>query len=126
MLNTGTEAYSASSCEHRVGPGADAHGRHLAREHQGGVARRLAARELHLAGAQHDRVAAQLVDAHLEGHARARRGLLEDQGHAAPGQSARGERRVLQLDRAVQQRVSSRRAKLGACEEVGRHSQSVL
>ena len=39
-------------------------------------------------------VAAQLVDADLEGHARAGRGLLEDQRHAAPGERLRGQRRA--------------------------------
>ena len=48
-------------------------------------------------------------DADLEGHPRARRGLLEDQRDAAARQRARGQRRGLQLERAVEQRVAARR-----------------
>ena len=63
----------------------------MAREHERGVADRLAARELHLVGAQDDRVAAELDDAGLERQPRARRGLLEEQ-RDAPAASASDER----------------------------------
>ena len=68
--------------------------------------------------AQHHRVAAELVDAHLEGHARARGGLLEDQRHIAPGKRPRGQWRGLQLERPVQQRVQLGGAELGTGEEM--------
>jgi hypothetical protein len=84
---------------------AQADRRHVAREHARGVAHRLAARELQLAGAQHHRVAAELGDAGLEGDARAGRGLLEDQGDAAAGERLRGERRGLELRGAVEEGV---------------------
>ena len=83
--------------EHRVGSGADAERGDVAGEDVGGVAQRLAAGELQVVGAQHQRVAAELVDAGLEGEPGARRGVLEEQRDAAPGERARGERRGLQL-----------------------------
>ena len=103
-VEDGDRGVGGQLLQDRVGAGPDPQGRDLTGEHQSGVAGGLAARELGLAGAQDHGVAAQLVYAHLEGHARARGGLLEDQGHPAPGQSARGEGRVLELDRAVQER----------------------
>ena len=45
--------------------------------------------QLHLVGAQDHRLAAELDDADLKGQARARRGLLEDERHAAARQRAR-------------------------------------
>ena len=50
-------------------------------------------------------MAAQLEDADLDRDARARRGLLEDERDGPAGQRARGERRRLELERAVEQRV---------------------
>ena len=115
---TGTALCAASSSSDRVGARAHADGRDVAREHERGVAQRLAARELQLVGAQHDRVAAELVDADLERQPRARRGLLEDQRDAAPGERLRGERRALQLERAVEQRVELAARQLGPGEEM--------
>ncbi len=69
--------------EPRVGTGADADRRDVPGEHPRGVPDRLAAGELQLVAAQHDRMAAELEDACLEGQPRARRVLLEDQRHAA-------------------------------------------
>ncbi len=91
---------------------------HVAGEDVGGVAQRLAARELQLVGAQHDGMAAELVHADLEGQARARGGLLEDQRDAPPGERLRGQRRGLQLERAVEQRVQLGGGELGPGEEV--------
>ena len=90
-------------------------------EHEGGVPQRLPPRELQLVGAQHQRPAAELVHAHLEGHPRARGGLLEDQRHAAARQRLRGQRRGLQLERPVEQPVELLGAQLGAREEVSCH-----
>ena len=84
----------------------------------GGVAQRLAAGQLQLIGAQHNGMAAQLVHAHLERQPGARRGLLEDQRDAAPGERLRGQRRGLQLERAIEQRVELAGGELGACEEM--------
>ena len=81
----------------RLVAAAHAQGREVSREHDRGVAQRLAARCLQLVGAQHDRVAAKLADADLEGHAGAGGGLLEDEPHAATAQRLRGERRALEL-----------------------------
>jgi len=104
--------------EHLLGPGAHADGGDVAREHERGVAQRLAARELQLVGAQHDGVAAQLVDADLEGQPRARGGLLEDQRDAARAQRVRGQRRGLELERAIEQRAQLVGGQLGSGEEM--------
>ncbi len=122
----GTELYSASSASIASGPVRMPTRADMAREHERGVAQRLAARELQLVGAQHHRMAAELVDAHLEGDARPRRGLLEDQRDAAPGERPRGERRGLQLERAVEQRVQLGGAQLRAGEEVACHGPASL
>ena len=106
--------------EQRVGPGAHADGVDVAREHERGVPDRLAARELHLVGAQDHRVAAELDDAGLEGHARARRGLLEDERDDAVAQRVGRARRGLELGGAVEQRAQLVGAQLGAGEEVAR------
>ena len=87
-------------------------------EHERGVARGLSARELQLVGAQHDGMTTQLVDADLERQPRPGRGLLEDQRDALPGERARGERRRLQLERAVEQRGELRGRELGAGQKM--------
>ena len=69
------------------------------REDERGVAQRLAARDLQLARAQHDRVAAELEDAGLERQPRARRRLLEDER----------DRPALERPRAAAARPSSAR-----------------
>lgn len=69
-----------------VGAGADHDRVDVAGEDAGGVANRLAARELHLIAAEDDRVRAQLGDPDLEADPRPRRGLLEDEGDAAAGE----------------------------------------
>ena len=112
--------------EHLVRSGAHADRGDVAREHERRVAQRLAARELQLVGAQHDGVAAELVDADLEGDARARRGLLEDQRDAAPVQRARGQRRRLQLQRAVEQRRQLAGGKLGSSQKLPWHGRASL
>ena len=86
-----------------AGPQAD--GRDVAGEHERGVAHRLAAGDLQLVGAQHHRVAAELEDAGLERQARARRGLLEEQGDGAARERPRGGGVGLERERAVEQRV---------------------
>jgi endonuclease/exonuclease/phosphatase family metal-dependent hydrolase len=60
----------------------------VAREHPARVADRLAARKLQFVAAQDYRRRPQLGDADLEGNPRPGRGLLEDEGNAAPGQIA--------------------------------------
>ncbi len=117
MLTTGTERARPAPSS-LVGARAHADRGDVAGEHQRRVAQRLAARELQLIGAQHDRMAAELVDPHLEGHARARRGLLEYQRHLAPLQGAARQRRRLQLERPVEQCVELCRAELGAGEKM--------
>src|SRR3954471_11896814 len=64
---------------------------------------------------------AELVHPHLEREPRARRRLVEDQGHAAPRQRARGEPVALQLQRAVEKPLELLARKLLAGEEVTRH-----
>ncbi len=125
MLNTGIVACSASSSSSASGPGAHPHGGHLTREHQRGVARRLPAREL-----QSLRSAAPPGGHQARGRPSRRRGACawrasrRSSATPRPAERARGERRALQLDRAVEQRVELGRAKLGACEEVARRRQS--
>ena len=58
--------------------GADEDAVDIARQHARRVLHRLAAADLQIAGAQEERLPAQLIHPHLEGHARARRGFLED------------------------------------------------
>jgi hypothetical protein len=52
--------------DERVGPGPDAHAGDVTGEHVGGVADRLPAADLHLVGAQHHGMAAELGDPRLE------------------------------------------------------------
>jgi endonuclease/exonuclease/phosphatase family metal-dependent hydrolase len=71
-----------------VGARADYDRVEVAGEHPAGVAGGLAARKLHFVAAQDDWCRAKLGDADLEGDPRPRRGLLEDEGDAAPGEVA--------------------------------------
>ena len=107
--------------ENRLGPGPHADGIEVAREHEHRVAQRLTARELQLVGAQDQRVAAQLDDAHLEGHPRPRRWLLEHQPHAALVERLRAARRRLQLERPLDQRAQFGAVQLSTCEEMPGH-----
>ena len=118
MLTIGHRGVGGELREHRVGPGAHTHRGDVPGEHQRGVARGLPSRELQLVGAQHHGVAAQLVDADLEGETGAGGGVLEDQRHAAPGEHLRGERRGLQLGGAGEQSVELGGAQLGSREIV--------
>ena len=118
MLTIGTWQCRASSTQHLVRAGADADRSDVAREHERGVLQRLAAGELHLVGAQHDGMPAELVDADLEGDARACRGLLEDQRDAAARERPARQRRLGQLLGARQQRLQLGGRELGACEEM--------
>ncbi len=74
----------ARGCTHRVEPllgeGAEDGGVDVAAEHMGGVLDRFAPRHLRVLREDGERLRSQLVDADLEGQARARRGLLEDDG----------------------------------------------
>ena len=104
-----------------VRAGADHDRVDVAREHPGGVADRLAARELHFVAAQDDRGRAELGDPDLEGDPRPRRGLLEDEGDAAPGQRLGAEPLAaprFQRGGAVEQLAELEGAQLFACEEV--------
>jgi endonuclease/exonuclease/phosphatase family metal-dependent hydrolase len=67
-----------------MGAGADHDRVDEAGEDAAGVADRLAAGELHFVAAEDDRVGAELDDADLEGDPGPGRGLLEDEGDAAP------------------------------------------
>ena len=109
-----------------IGTGAHADGGHVPGEHQRGIAQRLATRQLQLLGAQHDGMTAELVDADLEGQPRARGGLLEDQRDAATVERARGERRRLELERAVQQRVELAGRELRASQKIAWHGRASL
>ena len=62
----------------RMVGGADHDGVDIARQHLGRVGDGLGAAELHLGAGQHDRLAAELAHADVEGDARARRRLVED------------------------------------------------
>jgi hypothetical protein len=106
--------------EHRVGAGAHADRRDVARQHAGRVADGLAAGEVQLVAAQHDRLAAELEDPGLERQPRARRVLLEDQGDAAALERARRQRRGLQHGGAVQQREQLVAVELGSREQMAR------
>src|SRR4051812_17382053 len=110
----------------RVRPGADPDRVDEARQHESGVAHRLAAGDLHLALAQHHRVAAELVHADLEREPRARRGLVEDQRDAAPREGLGAEPIALQLERAVEEPVELVGGKLVAGEEVTGHPRIVV
>src|ERR1700730_11045044 len=90
----------------------------MPREHERGVAQRLAARELKLLGAKHDGVASQLGDPDLERQSRARRGLLEDQRHAPALERPRGAGLALELERPVQQPVELGGAQLRPREKM--------
>jgi hypothetical protein len=106
--------------QQRVGARAHADGVDVTGEHARGVAGRFAARDLHLVGAQDHRVAAELHDPRLEGHARARRRLLEDQRDDTVAQRIGRARRGLQLGGAVEQRPQLVGGQFGAGEEVAR------
>ena len=67
-----------------VREGADHDAVDVARQHAGGVGDRLAASQLDVAWRQEQRMAAELVRADLERHARARRGLHEDHRERLP------------------------------------------
>ena len=123
---------SGELLEQRVRARAHAGGVHEAREDERGVARRLPARELRLALAQDQRVTAELGDRDLERHARARRGLLEDEGDAASGERAgRGPPgRVatpgLERERTLEHGEQLVVGELLSGEEVTRHRPSVV
>jgi hypothetical protein len=91
----------------------------VAREDPRRVPDGLAAGELQVVAAQDDGLAAELEDPGLEGEARARRVLLEDQRDAAALERPRGQRRLLQRVRAVEQRVQLVAVELGAGERCG-------
>ena len=121
MLITGTDACSRQLLDRswcgpvRIGDRVD-----HAREHERGVTWRLAARELQLALAQHQRVAAQLVHPRLERDPRARGGLVEHERHALALERARGEPIGLELDRAVDEPLELVGRKLLAGQEMPR------
>jgi hypothetical protein len=77
-LTTGTLAASASSSSVDC---ANDDRRRIAREHARGVAQRLAATQLQVVRAQHDRQHPEAVRGDLERHPRARGRLVEQVGH---------------------------------------------
>ena len=121
MLKTGIAPCARELLDGRLRPGAHADRVDVAREHERGVAQRLAARELQLVAAQDQRMPAELDDADLEGQPRARRGLLEDQRDRPLRERVGAARRALQLERAVEQRVELGCVELGAGEEMAGH-----
>ena len=64
--------------QHLVFENADHDGVDIARQNTRRIGDGLAAAELHFLAGQHDHVAAELTDRHIERHPRARRGLIED------------------------------------------------
>ncbi len=103
----------------RARPQAD-HG-DVAPEHGRRIPQGLPARELHLVAAQYQRLASELVYAHLERQTRARGGLLEDQRHAASLQRGGPQRLALELLGSGQKLVELRGGQLGAGQEVRCH-----
>jgi hypothetical protein len=114
-VDHGDRAVLGYLLDDRVRPGADRDRLDQAREHQRRVARRLAPRQLQLALAQHQRVAAQLDDAGLERHARARGRLVEHQRDAHALERARAQAVLLELDRALDQLTELLLRELFAC-----------
>ena len=103
-LTTGTPA--ARPALDRVVPVDAGHDRRaVAGEHARGVLERLAAAELQLVGAEHDRQHAEPVDRGLQRDARARGRLLEEAGDAAPGRAA-----GVQVGRLVERLATARPA----------------
>ena len=82
----------------------------------------LAAAELHLVGAQHHRVAAELDDPRLERDSGPRRGRLEDEPDRLAAQRVGAQRRGLELGGAVQQRAQLGGRQLGSGEKVAHHA----
>jgi endonuclease/exonuclease/phosphatase family metal-dependent hydrolase len=104
-----------------VGGGANHDRVDVARQHPRRVADRLAAGDLEFIAAQDERRRAQLGDAYLEGDPRPGRGLLEDEGDAAPGEDVAANPVSpprFQLQRAVEQLPQLKRPQLFACEEI--------
>ena len=118
MFTTGTVGVLGELVQRRLGARPQRDRRHVAGEHERGVAHGLPARELQLALAQHHRVAAELGDPDLERGPRPRRRLLEDERDAPAGERARRERLLLELERPVEQRGQLARGELRAGEEV--------
>jgi endonuclease/exonuclease/phosphatase family metal-dependent hydrolase len=108
--------------DHPLLAGAHADRRRVAGEDQRRVAQRLPARELQLARAQDHRMPPELHHGGLERRARARRGLLEQQGDGAALQRPRGGGRLLERERPVEQRGQLRGLQLQAGEEVARQA----
>ena len=100
MLITGALEWAASSSTSSCGP-AHADRVHVARQHQRGVARRLAARELQLALAQHHRVAAQLPATATSNDTRVRvEGLSNTSATLRPSSACEARRAALASERA--------------------------
>ena len=118
MLKTGIELCDADSSIRRVRAGPHADRVDVARQHERRVAQRLAARDLQLVAAQHQRMAAELDDADLERDSRPGRRLLEDEADLAIGERARAVRSALELGRAVEQRLQLIGVQLRAGEEM--------
>ena len=105
MFTTGTRGVLGELGEPLLGAGAQADRGDVAREHERGVAHRLAARELELVRAQHHRVAAELDDARLERRrACGSTGARTAARPCGPRARASAARRRLQRQRAVEQR----------------------
>ena len=89
-----------------LGEGADHDAVDVAAHHVGGVLDRLADAELDVVGVEEDGLGAELLDAHLEAHPGARRGLHEDHGDGAAGEQRVRDAvllRVLELGGEVEQ-----------------------
>ena len=108
MLKTGIERVRRRAPRAPRRARAHAHGGHVAREDARRVARPTRRAELHLAGAQDHRVAAELDDAGLEGQPRAGgRAARRRSATARPSSAREDARRGLQLERARSSSASS-------------------
>ncbi len=104
----------------RLGEGADHDAVHVAAHHVGGVPDGLADAQLDVARIEEHRLGAELLDADLEAHARARRGLHEDHRDGAAGEHGVRLARLLrglELGRKVEQGGDFRRREVVDGEE---------
>jgi endonuclease/exonuclease/phosphatase family metal-dependent hydrolase len=104
-----------------VGAGPHADSVHVARQHQGGVPRRLSPRELELVLPEHHGMASELVHGDLEGDPSPGRGPLEEKRHALPVERAGGGAVPLQLEGTLHEAADLLARKLLSGKEMPDH-----